>query len=257
MLFLVGLGLENKDISARALEVLQTCDSILIDTYTAPIFPEYISYIEEKTKRKLITADRHMLEENVKETIKDAKTKDIAILIPGDPLVATTHHIILDSAKSLKIAYHVYHSSSIFSAAIGESRLDIYKFGRITTIPFWSEKYKPVSFIDVIKINLDNDEHTLLLVDVNPKTNSTMDLKTALGLLLKAENERKHKIITESTEIFVLGDIGMKTQLILFSDIESLLKNDYFNGKKISIIIPGKLTFAEDEATRLFRISNT
>ncbi|MGB9732887.1 MAG: diphthine synthase [Candidatus Micrarchaeia archaeon] len=254
MLFLVGLGLERGDISEKALEVIRRASRLMLDPYTNRIDNDYIEYLEAKTGKKLLRLSRSDLEENAYETIKNAKNEDIAILVPGDPLIATTHHTILDLAKKNGIEVKVFHAPSIFTAAIGESGLDIYRFGPTTTIPFWSKKYKPISFIDTIDKNLKNNEHTLVLLDYNYKEEKAMSLEEALALLEVAERERG---VSLPQKIIVLADIGKASQDIAFGERAMLARmSKRFTGKIISLIIPSNPNFAEEEALSKYIISN-
>ncbi len=255
MLFLIGLGLDKGDISARALAQLKKCNKILLDPYTNRVSDDYIKYIEEETGKKVEPLTRSDLEEKAKETIKAAKDEDIAIIVSGDPLIATTHHTtLLDLAVSEGIKAKVFHASSIFSAAIGISGLDIYKFGPTTTIPFWSERYKPTSFIDVIKKNIENGEHTLVLLDYDYKNERGMSLQEAFDLLEKARSAKGVKL----EKILVLGDIGKESEEIAYGNMQSLMGiSGRFDGKVLSLIIPSHLNFSEEEALSKYAISST
>ncbi len=254
MLFLIGLGLDKGDISEKGLQTIKRASKLFIDPYTNLVSDDYIIYLEEKTGKKVEKLSRSDLEENAIKIVDLAKNEDVAVLVSGDPLIATTHHTILDLAKSKNVEAKVIHSSSIFSAAIGESGLDIYRFGPTTTIPFWSEKYKPVSFIDVIKRNIDNNEHTLVLLDYNYKEKKPMPIEEAISLLQKAEEQRGINLIKK---ILVLADLGKEDQKIFFGTIEAILsKKEILKGKVISIIIPSNPNFAEEEALSKYSISN-
>lgn len=250
MLLLIGLGLETKDISARALEALEGADIVMVEQYTTILPKDYLEYLEKKTGKKLLEAKRSDLEENAKLAIADAATKTVAILVPGDPLVATTHHIVLDAARRMNIGVRVYHSPSIFSSAIGESGLDIYRFGPTTTIPFWSDKYRPTSFLDVIKRNLDNNEHTLVLLDINPLEGRHMSLGEAVNLLLKAEKEKKYDIITGNTMLLAMGDVGRRGQRVIRFKVGNLGDRIFkaLEGKAVCLIVPAMPNFAEEDA---------
>ncbi len=95
MLLLIGLGLESKDISVKGLEALRRASKVIMERYTTPIGDEYVEYLEKELGKKLVMAERSDLEENLRRTVEEAKGSDLAILIPGDPLIATTHRIII------------------------------------------------------------------------------------------------------------------------------------------------------------------
>ena len=254
LLLLIGLGLSEGDISIRAIEIAKKADKLFLDPYTNRISSNYINYLEKILGKDIAKLSRSDLEENAKATIGYAKNETVVIFVMGDPLIATTHNTIIDLAEKMGIAVKVIHAPSIFTAAIGESGLDIYRFGSTTTIPFWSEKYKPVSFIDVINKNLQNNQHTLVLLDYNYKEDRAMSLGEAIDLLNKAQEERKINIIQK---ILVLADVGKESEDIVYADISALSKlSERFKGKLISLIIPSNPNFAEAESISKYAISS-
>lgn len=56
--------------------------------------------------------------------LKNAKENDIAFLVGGDPLSATTHTDLILRAVELKIPYKVVHNASIMNA-IGSCGLQV------------------------------------------------------------------------------------------------------------------------------------
>ena len=171
MLYFIGLGLyDEKDISVKGLEALKSSDEVFAEFYTAGLFGTSIAAFEKMLERKVKILTREEVEE---ETIplKEAQTKDVAFLIAGDPLIATTHTDMMMEAKKSGIKTQVIHSSSILSAAPGLSGLQAYKFGKVTTVPFPEENYFPHSPYLAIKTNLEHDAHTLVLLDIRAHEN--------------------------------------------------------------------------------------
>ena len=225
MLILIGLGMEMKDLSVKSLEELKKASKIYLEQYTTFISGEYLDYLKDETDKEIRVIGRKELEEGAKETIKGAKTGDVIILVPGDPLIATTHHTTLwNTANRLGIKVVVYHATSIYSAAVGESGLDVYKFGPPITIPFWAAKYKPTSFLDAINKNMRNSEHTLVLLDLEQKEKRPMRIMEAAELLKTADAAKKYDIINDDLQLLVLGDIGKKTEQISYLKFKDLGK---------------------------------
>lgn len=248
MLALIGIGLDAKDISYRAIEYIKAAGSVIMDEYTSTITPDAVAFIEKETGKKVAMKKRSAFEDDIRSTVAAAKDSKLAILVIGDPLVATTHHIILDEAAKQKIKTAIFHAPSIFSAGIGESGLDIYRFGPTTTIPFWSEHYKPTSFIDTIRKNLSNNEHTLVLFDIMKDKAIPMALDQALDIIKKSDKE---SVIPAGKKVILLADIGRQGQSIhyvRFSELAGLAAK--VKGKTLSLIIPAELNFAEDETTK-------
>lgn len=251
MLLLIGLGLDTKDISVRALAALKSADLVFIERYTSFIDDSYVKYLEEATDKKIIELHRPDLEEDIAETLARAKDHNVAVLFPGDPLIATTHKTILSSAKELGIKVTVFHAPSILTVAIGLSGLDVYRFGSIATIPFWSEKYRPTSFLDVVKRNLDRDEHTLLLLDIDRTSNKPMKLGYAMQILKEAERQKRYEMFHRNADIIVIADAGKENAKVIRTSFRDAQKHEAeTEGKALSIIVVSKTSFAEEEALK-------
>ncbi len=250
MLLLIGLGLDTKEISVKAMEELKKADRIFLEQYTTFISGEYIEYLRSESGREITILGRAELEEKASETLKGAKSKTTVVLVPGDPLIATTHYAtILNIARKLGIKSKVYHSSSIYSAAVGESGLDVYKFGPPVTVAFWSENYKPTSFLDAIRKNLMNAQHSLILLDLDQKEKRPMALDEAIALLQAAEKEKEFGIIHDGLKIIIMGDVGKETQSIAYTSIKDIKKISAMFSKKILVlVVPSSPSFAEQES---------
>lgn len=258
MLLLVGLGLETKDLSVRALEEIKKADQLFLETYTSFIPEDYRKFIQKEAGKKVVPVSRQDLEEKVKETVAKAKNKKIVILIPGDPLIATTHSIILNEAKKQRVGFSVFHSSSVFSAAIGESGLDVYKFGPTVTIPFWFRNYRPTSFLDVLNKNVKNEEHTLILLDIDQKNKRPMEIGEAMEILQNAAAQKREKRVFDNARMIVLANLGRKDQQIKYlgiGEVNGKVKKE-LKGKVISFILPGRMSFAEEESLKRVLGSN-
>lgn len=254
MLYLIGIGLDSGDLSIKAIECLRKSSSIIYEGYTASITQEYISEIAVfagKEPRKISRAD---LEDHVTGTVSMAKEDDIAILFPGDPLIATTHHIIIEEAKRQGISVSVTHAPSIFTAAIGESGLDIYKFGPTATIPRVSEKYRPTSFINVIKKNLENKQHTLVLFDVTEEKGISISASEAIPTLLEAGRG----VIDGRTKALFMADMGREGQQITYASLMEIAAiPNKGSTRSACLAIPSEMSFAEKRAVEIYSISST
>lgn len=254
MLYMIGLGLDIDDLTLKAVERLKKADKILYEEYTASITPDYIHKIATISGKEPIKIQRADLEDHIKKTVSMAKGSNMAILFPGDALVATTHHIILEEAASQGIEIEIIHAPSIFTAAIGESGLDIYKFGPTATIPRISERYKPTSFVDVIRKNLGNGQHTLVLLDVTPEKGSSIGAEEAIPTLLNAGSNT----VTEETMAIFMADIGRKEQFIAYAKLKEIAALSKNHGiRSACLIIPSNMSFAEKRAVEMHSTSST
>jgi diphthine synthase len=246
MLFLIGLGLSRDDITLAALDACRGCSSLHVDRHTGRVETAALDYIFGETGKRASDLTRQEMEEGSTELIRAASEKDIAVLCAGDPLMATTHKILLIEAARQNVNARIVHSNSIITAAIGESGLDFYRFGKVCTIPRWSPNYRPVSFYETIHANLTNDAHTLLLLDYDAKTGSTISLKEAVSTLEEAEKSYKKGLIRDDSYIIVLHNISAKDSRLMHVRIREAKGMDI--GGMNALIMHSGLSDIEKEA---------
>ncbi|WP_455241051.1 diphthine synthase [Methanothermobacter tenebrarum] len=246
MLYIIGLGLyDEDDISIKGMKTLKGCDRIFAEFYTAKLKDQKLSTIREKTGKDVKILAREEIEEDM-TPLKYAQGEDVALLVPGDPLVATTHSNLILEARRKNIKTRIIHSSSIFSAAPGLAGLQIYKFGKTTTIPFPEKNYFPHSPYLTIKDNLEYNAHTLILLDIKAEENRYMSANEGLEYLLRVEKERRENIIDLNTLAVVLARVGSSDPLIRADLIKRLIVEDF--GRPLHcLIIPSTLHFLEAE----------
>ena len=156
---LIGLGLEVNSISVAAKKEIDNSDKIYLETYTVN-FPYEIKDLENSLDKNIIPLNREEVENE--EILKEAKEKDVSLLVYGDSLSATTHMQLILKCKQEKIPYKVFHNESILTA-IGVTGLQPYKFGKTTSMPNWREHTnKPTSYLDILKENKSINAHTLM-----------------------------------------------------------------------------------------------
>jgi len=230
MLYLIGLGLNEKSLSKEAIEILKRCKRVYLDTYTVDFPYTYQALIDEIGK-KFVVANREKVE-NL-EIVDEAKKMDVALLVYGSPLTATTHITLIEEAILSGIKYKVMNNASILDA-VAETGLQLYKFGKITSMPYWKKSYEPDSFMEVVRENLSIKAHTLLLIDIG------LEIRKAIQQLEKAAKNHEVKL----DKLVVCQSLGTKKQKILYRNMEEIKE---FSGvqKPYCIIIPGELHFME------------
>jgi diphthine synthase len=246
-LIFIGLGLHDEyDISLLGLKASIMCDKLFAEFYTSRLVGTNIGKIQNLTGKDIRVLSREEMEKG--DIIIEAAEKDkVGVLVAGDPMTATTHQALRLKAKENDIETKLIHGASIITAAPGLSGLHIYKFGRTTSIPFSKVGFFPTSPYDVIKSNLDNGFHTLILLDIEEHEDKYMRANEALKVLLEMENERKENVISEDTLICVLGKVGSENPVTRAGYLKDLLKEDFGEGLH-SLVLPGKLHFMEAEA---------
>ena len=258
-LFLVGLGLcDESDMGMRAIEVLCTCRTVFAESYTNLMREGTLRRLGERVGRKIVLLGREEVEEEKKilDACADGPT---ALLVPGDPMTATTHSSLAAAARKRHIPAHSLHAASIFTAAPGAAGLQIYKMGKTATITYWRKNYEPASFVDIVAENQARGAHTLCLLDIDQKM-GPMAPSLAFELIEKAQAKNGLAVLSKSTPLFVLWHVGWPDQKVWAGKrVEyqyTVSSKDEPAGPAV-ILIPGKMHFTEEEAFNLFRSSRS
>lgn len=163
--YLIGLGLgDHKDITVRGLECVKSCSHVFLEYYTSVLGVDK-AVLEEFYGKSIEVADRDFVETRAEEIYLQAKTSNVALLVVGDPLCATTHVDIILRAKKENIKVEVIHNSSVMGAA-ASCGLQLYNFGFTVSIPWFEEGWTPSSFYERIQYNMKGGMHTLCLLDI-------------------------------------------------------------------------------------------
>src|SRR5881397_2874324 len=134
-LVFIGLGLyDERDLTLRALDEARGCDVLFAEFYTSALRGTTVEKLEALIGKPVTVLHREDIESGV-ILLKHAATQRVGFLVPGDPMIATTHIDLRLRAESASIRTRIVHGSSILTAAIGLLGLQAYKFGRTTTIP--------------------------------------------------------------------------------------------------------------------------
>jgi diphthine synthase len=247
---MIGIGLnDEKDITVKGLEAIKKCDYLYLEDYTSKLnIPT--EKLEEFYGKSIIKANRDLVEKKADEILDKATSKNVAFLIVGDVFSATTHTDLFLRAKEKKIEIKIIHNTSILTA-VGQVGLELYKYGKTTSMPFFQENFKPETPYDVIKQNLSQGLHTLVLLDIKKDLNKYMSVNTALKQLLEIEDKRKEKVISTETKVIGCARLGSEKAVIKYGRILKLLDFDF--GKELHcLIFPGKLHFIEEEMINLW-----
>jgi len=136
---------------------------------------------------------------------------------------------------------------------VGETGLELYKFGKVTSIPFPLPNYRPETPYDVICENRNLGVHTLVLLDIKAAENRFMTVNEAITYLLEIESKRDEKAFTEDTLCVGIARIGSDEQLIVSGTASQLKVHDF--GKPLHcFIVPGNLHFIEEDMLKNYSV---
>ncbi len=238
-LYIVGIGLyDEKDITIRGLEIVKKCSKVYLETYTSRLNCSLDS-LEQMYGKKVIPVGRDFVERQVQKLLDEAKRYDVALLVAGSPTAATTHLEMFLEAKKKKVPIRFVDNASILTA-VGITGLSLYKFGRITTIPYHQKNV--TSPLDVIKLNQKHNLHTLVLLDI--EGDRLMTVNEGLKYLIDNDLSRGQLCIgcaalgSPEPEI----KVGKANELVGYS----------FTKFPQCLIVPAKLHFKEQEVLDLY-----
>ncbi|KAL8621685.1 diphthine synthase [Nucella lapillus] len=232
--------------------------------------------LEKHYGREIILADREMVEQSSDELMADADSEDIAFLVVGDPLGATTHTDLILRAVEKGIQYRIIHNASIMTA-IGCCGLQLYNFGEAVSIVFWTDTWRPDSFYDKIAANRDRGMHTLCLLDIKVKEQSIENLmkgrkiyepprymtaSLAAEQLLEIVEKKTQEdptqtlALSEDTVCVGVARVGAEDQKMVTATLRQMASVD-LGGPLHSLVIPGHTHPMERHMLRLFALDKT
>ena len=259
-LHMIGLGLsDEKDITIKGLEAVKASKYVYLEMYTAILMidNERLSKFFDK---EVIVADREFVESGCDIMIQQAKTDDVSFLVVGDPFCATTHTDLQLRCIEEKVKVNVIHNASIVNA-MGCCGLQVYRFGEIVSIPFFTETWRPYSFYDKIKPNLDRGLHTLALLDIKVKEPTLeslargkpvylppryMTTKQAAEQLIETAANQENPAFGPETKCMGLARIGTATQLIVSGPLKAFAEEIEMGEPLHSLVLCGEMHEIEE-----------
>ena len=240
----VGLGLNDENgISLEGLDEARKSGAVYAEFYTNPMPGLDLKRLESLVGQKIQILDRIKLEEEEgREMIQAAQKRSVVLLVPGDPMIATTHISLRLSLAKHGIRSRIIHAASIMSAICGATGLQSYKFGKAITIPY--DNPLPQSVIDTISDNRSRGLHTLLLLDVRADRGRQLTIPQALDKIVRGR--------TDMSEMLAVGAarLGARDEKVKAAKMRRLVQED-FGETPHSIVAVGKLHFMEAEALRV------
>jgi diphthine synthase len=243
MLTMIGLGLGGPNsITMDGVIALSLSEHIFYETYTSPIHSDTLEWVRLKSQKEPVYLSRSQVEEP-NELISLAKKTNVSLLIVGDALSATTHVSLLLECKKKNIECQVIHNASVLTAVAGILGLQHYNFGPVATLVLPEGNYRPLSPIDKIKTNMENGNHSLVLLDIKA---DQPDEEPVYMTATQAAEQMIEAGIPNDTKVAVAARVGREGQELWYGKLKYLANRDL--GKEPhSIVVPSRLHFTEKE----------
>jgi len=240
-LTLISIGLSShRDLSLRAVEAARHADRVYVEAYTMKLDTDP-QRLAEAIGRPIHPLTRGQLEEDAGRLLDEAEEGDVAVLVGGDALTATTHiSLVLDAARR-GVPVKIIHGASVFTA-VAETGLSLYKFGHSVTVPL-PEKGPVDSVTRALRENREHGLHTLILLDLDEPNNRYLTIGQAIAQLEETGE------FSMDTLLVGVARLGSENSVIR-ADTADNLKTQDFGEPPHAIVAPGRLHFMEEEALK-------
>lgn len=224
-LYLVGMGLSPRYITLEALEAIARADFVFVDTYTGRVSLEEL---EKTVMKSIVRVARKELEEDSGRRIVRLleEGKRVALLVPGDPLVATTHVSLLLEVYARGLEFHVIPGVSIVPTALAMSGLMVYRMGKVATVVYPKDGIVYDYPYDVVKANDSLNLHSLLLLEYDGERGVAMKASEAIEILRSIEERRRENVIRDDRVASVVAALGYPNSIVCIGELKriSMLK---------------------------------
>jgi len=249
VLIFIGLGLHGEGVPLQGLREAREADVVYAELYTSLVPGLDLKRLEREIGKSVKIVGREVVEGHPEDLLEAAKRGRVAFLVPGDPMVATTHVDLRLRAARAGIETKVVHAASVASAALGAVGLQSYKLGPSATIPFpENPSARPY---EVLAENRERGLHTLLLLDLRAEAGRFMTVNEAIRTMLGLEERMRKRVFTPDTLVVVVARAGAEDAIAKADKAEKLRELDFGPPPHV-LVVPGRLHFIEAEALRAF-----
>ncbi|MEM4031920.1 MAG: diphthine synthase, partial [Zestosphaera sp.] len=209
-LILVGAGLSVDLITLRGVKRILEADVVYVDSYTSITLGDLRSFLTTQTGKEAVFLSRKDIEEKYFETIIKPALEGlkVVLVVPGNPLDATTHVALLSEASRRGIDFEVVPAPGIIPNALTMSGLMIYKMGKVVTLTYPKSGIISEYPYDVIKDNDLRNLHTPLLTEIDIEKGVKMQVREAIEILLQLESMRREGVLSESRKAVAVSGLS-------------------------------------------------
>ncbi len=252
-LVFIGLGLQDESgLSLRGQEEARSCEHLFGELYTSVMPGLDLENLKRVVGKEVRILSRSDVEEKAEKVILSrARMKKVGFLVPGDPMVATTHADLRLRAHKAGIRTRIVHAASVMSAVAGATGLQSYKFGRTATVPVsWPGGF-PESVYTTIRDNMTTRLHSLVLLEVDVEGRKHIPIPEALRQLVLFSERRKETAITTETLVVGIARLEAPDMIIRAGTVSEVLSAG-FGDPPYVLVFPSHLHFMEAEALHFF-----
>lgn len=258
-LYIIGIGLNNKSLTHQGNALIESSDEVYIENYTSKTGYN-LSELENFVGKTIKPVGRYDVEGEENHILNSAETKKVSLLIIGDIFAATTHQDLYIRALKKKIHVTLVNNASIFNH-IGNTGIDQYKFGRVTSLVFTEPNWFPLSPYENIMKNQSIGLHTICLFDIKtaeptkediltgnkkPQKPRFMNVKEAIDYIETADKKTGNNVLKKDKKIIIISNAGLPNEKITYDTPQKIKQIDC--GEPLyTMIIPGNISHYEKE----------
>ena len=258
-LVLAGAGLHPGSVTVEVREALEKASRVYVDTYTMPRAAWLAEWARGVAGDRVVEADREVLESNSSRIVEEASHSLVVVLVPGDPLVATTHVSLLAEASRRGVEWRVIPGISGVVTSKTLVGLQYYRYGRTITVPGPWRGVKAVSIVSHLYGNLCIGLHTLVLLDVadgGPQLDPASGASELLSLEARLASDMAFEPVLPGLLAAVVERAGHPDARVYWASIREIAGG---NGgpwrEPSSIVVPGLVHPTElDMITSLYSV---
>jgi diphthine synthase len=217
------------------------------DDYTALLEAATLQFLEQARGGPIPRLGRKAIEEGGEILRAAAAPGGAALIVPGDPMAATTHVALRLEAARRKIPVRLLFAPSITHTAFSEAGLQHYKAGRTVSLPYPETGFAPTSPFARIAENRAAGLHTLVLLDIKAEEGRLMTAGEGLGLLMEAKDTEGRLLFGPRLLAVAVARAGESDCLVRAGAAGRIAKLE-MGPPMHCLIVPGALHFEEREA---------
>lgn len=252
LLTFIGLGLnDERGLSLQGLDAAREADYVFAEFYTSLMPGLDVEKLERLIGKPIEVLERSDVEEYAeKRILQRVRGRKAAFLVPGDPMMATTHVDLRLRAERAGVKTKVISAASVFSGVCAVTGLQAYKFGRIVTLPHVNGGKLLESPYDHIRVNLSVGLHTLVLLDIAAERGYYMTIREGLRYIQRVEDQRGELFLSDRGLMVGIARAGADNATVKVGVMSELFDYD-FGGPPHSFVVLSKLHFMEAEALKV------
>lgn len=251
----MGVGPRGPEgVAPAALAAVAQARAVFADDYTALLPQELLDHFERARGGAIPRLGRSRIEKGSEILEAAALPGGAVLLVPGDPMAATTHVALRIEAIRRGLAVRLLFAPSITHTAFSEAGLQQYKSGRVVSLPYPEKSYAPTSPAERILENRAAGLHTLVLLDIQSESRRYMTANEAIYILLGLAKRAGLQGFGPHTLCVAVARAGETSALVRAGAAERLAELD-LGPPMHCLIVPGNLHFEEREALKVIAMA--